>query len=353
MLPDLSSLRLDTLLRELMDRAGKLIQSEGRLDRLLDAVVAVASDLSLPDVLRRIVDSACELVGAEYGALGVLDPSGRGLSDFITVGVDDGLRSKIGELPRGRGVLGLLITEPRPVRLPDIAAHAASYGFPADHPPMRTFLGVPIRIRGRVFGNLYLTEKHGGAEFTLEDEEVVGALSAAAGVAIENARLFDESQRQQRWLRASQEVVQALLPGRPRQEALELIARRAGDSAEGELAAVALPRPDGTLEIVAVDGADAEVLRGRTLPTDGALGSALRTLQPVLLDEPADAATWWAQTGAGEVPVVLSRLRSGVAVPLAAGSEVLGVLLVGSEHPAAFGAVDREMAHAFAGQAAL
>src|SRR5438874_9334332 len=141
LLPDLSRLRLDTLLGELVERAGEVMASEGRLDRLLDAVVAVASDLSLPDMLRRIVESASELAGARYGALGVLDSEGTGLSDFITVGIDDDLRARIGALPSGRGVLGQLISEPHPLRLADMAAHPASAGVPEHHPWMNSFLG--------------------------------------------------------------------------------------------------------------------------------------------------------------------------------------------------------------------
>ena len=161
-----------------------------RLRGLLDAVVTIGSDLSLPDVLRRIVESACRLSGARYGALGVVGAERR-LSQFITVGLTDEERARIGDLPQGRGVLGLLIEEPHAVRLHDLAASSSSYGFPANHPPMSTFLGVPVHVRGTVFGNLYLTEKAGGADFTADDEEVVTALAVAAGVAIDNARLFE------------------------------------------------------------------------------------------------------------------------------------------------------------------
>ena len=164
-------------------------EESDRLRALLDAVVTIGSDLSLPDVLRRIVESACRLSGARYGALGVVGEERR-LSQFITVGLTEAERARIGDLPSGRGVLGLLIEDPQPVRLHDLASSASSYGFPAGHPPMSTFLGVPVHVRGRVFGNLYLTEKAGGADFTPEDEEVVTALAVAAGVAIDNAAMF-------------------------------------------------------------------------------------------------------------------------------------------------------------------
>ena len=159
------------------------------LRQLLEAVLTVSSNLDLPSVLRRIVESAVELVDARYGALGVLDPTRTELSEFITVGLDDDTYHAIGELPRGHGILGLLIIDPRPIRLPDLSEHPDSYGFPPHHPPMKSFLGVPLRVRDEVFGNLYLTDKTTGEVFTDVDEELVVALAAAAGIAIENARL--------------------------------------------------------------------------------------------------------------------------------------------------------------------
>src|SRR5205823_8344664 len=168
----------------------------------LDAIVAVGSELDLPTVLRRIVETAARLVDAGYGALGVIG-EGERLTEFVTVGVTDEQRARIGPPPSGHGVLGLLIRDPRPIRLANLSKHASSYGFPADHPLMTTFLGVPVRVRDQVFGNLYLTEKQGGAEFDEEDERVVVALAAAAGVAVENARLYDDARRRERWLAAS------------------------------------------------------------------------------------------------------------------------------------------------------
>jgi signal transduction histidine kinase len=163
--------------------------------RLLDAVVALSADLSLPNVLKRIVEAAAAVSGARYGALGVIGPGQadleRGLVEFVTTGLDAKSVRAIGHLPHGRGILGLLITDPKPRRIAEIGAHPASFGFPAHHPPMRSFLGVPIRVRDQVFGNLYLTEKQGAAEFSETDEELVVALAGAAGVAIENARLHE------------------------------------------------------------------------------------------------------------------------------------------------------------------
>ncbi|MGH9273473.1 MAG: GAF domain-containing sensor histidine kinase [Acidimicrobiales bacterium] len=159
------------------------------LRQLLDAVLTVGSDLDLPSMLERIVQSAVELVDATYGALGVLDDTGSRLAQFITVGIDAEAHAAIGNLPEGRGILGLLIVDAKPLRLPDLSEHPDSYGFPPNHPPMRSFLGVPIRLRNEVFGNLYLTDKHSGEVFTDVDEELVIGLAAAAGVAIDNARL--------------------------------------------------------------------------------------------------------------------------------------------------------------------
>jgi signal transduction histidine kinase len=174
------------------------IHDPERLSSLLDAVLLIGSDLSLPAVLRRIVEAACHLVDARYGALGVLDPAAEGLAEFITFGVDDETAAATGDPPAGHGILGLLIRDPRPLRLRDLTAHPDSVGFPPGHPPMKTFLGVPIRVRDAVFGTLYLTEKMPTSsrpdrsdrpEFTGEDEELVTAMARAAGIAIDNARL--------------------------------------------------------------------------------------------------------------------------------------------------------------------
>ena len=159
------------------------------LRRLLRAVVAIGTDLDLTATLQRIVESATELADARYGALGVLDPTGTFLSEFLTVGIDAEQRAKIGDLPKGHGILGLLIREPRAIRLPDLREHPDSFGFPPNHPPMRSFLGVPVMVHGEVFGNLYLTDKRSDDAFSDIDEELVVALAAAAGVAIDNARL--------------------------------------------------------------------------------------------------------------------------------------------------------------------
>ena len=208
----LPQLRLDDLLGELQSRLEVVLATRDRMRGLLEAVVAIGSGLELEAMLRRIVEAAVDLVDARYGALGVIGEDSQ-LTDVIPVGLDADEISKIHHWPEGRGLLGLLIAEPHPLRLADIAAHPASSGFPDGHPAMRSFLGVPVRVRDHVFGNLYLTEKRGGGEFTEDDEAVLTALGAAAGVALENARLYEEATRQQRWLRASSELTIALLSG--------------------------------------------------------------------------------------------------------------------------------------------
>jgi len=216
LVPALSRVDLDDLLGELRDRAGAVRRAHDRLSALLDAVVAVSSELELSVVLDRIVSTACALVDARYGALGVIGDDGR-LVEFVTDGIDDEARRRIGDLPTGRGVLGLLIEDPRPLRLHDIGKHPQSVGFPANHPPMHSFLGVPVRTRDEVFGNLYLAEKQGSdtdrQDFTQQDEEVVVALAAAAGIAVENARLYASSRRREDWLAATASCIQVITGG--------------------------------------------------------------------------------------------------------------------------------------------
>jgi signal transduction histidine kinase len=170
-------------------------EASQRRDALMQAGLVLASELSLPSILQKIVELACQVADARYGALGVLDPDGRMIFDFITHGVTEEERRAIGNLPVGKGILGLLITQAAPIRLARIQDHPRSVGFPPNHPPMTSFLGVPIKVRDRVYGNLYLTEKRGAAEFTEEDEEAVVTLAAQAGVAIENARLHEDLKR--------------------------------------------------------------------------------------------------------------------------------------------------------------
>src|SRR5664279_2197146 len=242
--PDLRAhLHLDELLSELQLQVQTVIATRDRVHGLLDAVLAIGAGLDLQTVLRRIIDAAVQLVDARYGALGVIDDADH-LSQFLTAGIDDATTARIGALPRGEGILGLLIKEPQPLRLHDLNEHPSAFGFPAHHPPMKSFLGVPIRVRDEVFGNLYLTEKRGGGDFDGEDESVVLALASAAGIAIENARLYDDVRHRERWLQASAEVTTALLSASEPEDALQLVAARARSLADADLAAIVLPLGD-------------------------------------------------------------------------------------------------------------
>ena len=242
----LSHHRLRELLTEVQDRVeGIVAETRDRMDALLDAVIAVSSGLELDNTLRQIVQAAINLVDAKYGALGVLAPDGS-LSQFVNVGIDDDTRDLIGPLPTGRGVLGAVIEDDKPLRLEDLSKHPMSVGFPPHHPPMRTFLGVPVRARNETFGRLYLTEKNGGGEFTRDDEVVVQALAGAAGIAVDNARLYEAARRRQRWLEATGEVTAELLAGTDAAEALQLIANRAQELSGADFTLIALPEdPDG------------------------------------------------------------------------------------------------------------
>jgi len=346
-LTPLSRVRLDELLQEMLDRVGEVVTSRERLRALLDAVVGIGSDLDLHSTLRRIVRSACDLVGAKYGALGVIGPD-RLLHDFIIHGISDELHARIGELPHGRGVLGLLIDDPRPLRMPDITRHPRSYGFPPHHPPMHSFLGVPVRIRDHVFGNLYLAEKQGAAEFTEDDEEIVVALAAAAGVAIENARLYALAHRRERWLAATAEITSLLLGEVRRTDALTLVARRAREVAEAELALLLLYDEDEdrfTVEVA--DAADdaARELVGIVLPAaEVTFASSVTDRRHELLDNLAEAAPWPRPVVAG--PAVVS--------PLAAADALHGVLVIAHQPDhGPVGEDDVALLNSFAGQAAL
>src|SRR6185312_2840908 len=221
----LSQLRLRELLVEVQDRVEQIVQGRDRLDGLVEAMLVVTSGLELDETLRTIVHTAIELVDARYGALGVRGRDHE-LVEFIYEGIDEAMREEIGHLPEGRGVLGVLLDDPKPIRLDNIANHAASVGFPPHHPPMRTFLGVPVRIRDAVFGNLYLTEKANGQPFSEDDEVLVQALAAAAGIAIENARLYATSKNRQSWIEATRDIGTELLAGASDKDALRLIAQR-------------------------------------------------------------------------------------------------------------------------------
>lgn len=289
---------------------------------LLQAVMSISSHLELSEVLRSIAATAAELSGATYSALGVLDAEGVRLSDFITVGMDDAQRAQIGDLPHGRGVLGLLITEPHAVRLADLTKHPASFGFPPGHPPMRTFLGVPILVRDVVYGNLYLTEKRGDGEFTDSDEQIVLALASAAGLAVQNARLYARAKRREEWLGAAGAITARLLGGATDSEVFPDIVAAARRLGEADIGVLALPGHDGTLRIEAADGASAEAVLGDVLPAGGMTATVMRDgTSVVLADGRSDPRVRrGALQEAGFGPTIY--------VPLGAPGNIMGTLVV-------------------------
>ena len=280
--------RTEDLLRDFVARADELVRAQDQMQGLLGAVVSLTEDLSLEAVLDRVVQSACELVGARYGALGVLDDDHQ-LGHFITVGIDDDGIRLIGELPTGRGVLGHLINQPEALRLDDLGAHGMANGFPPNHPDMKSFLGVKVRVRGAVFGNLYLTEKLDGGPFTAEDQELASALAAAAGVAIENARLYEDTRRRQRWLEAGLEVSDqlssALFSGET--DNLDLVAERALTVSDSILAVVAYPDADGNQRCRTMVGVQS-LPAGQELPTSKIVTEVIDTGMSALVRHPGD-----------------------------------------------------------------
>ncbi|MDN3029491.1 GAF domain-containing protein [Streptomyces sp. S.PB5] len=346
----LPQLRLDELLEELQARLDAARGTRDRVHSLLEAVLSVGRELDLEQALHSIVQAAAVLVDAEYAALGVIGPDGTRLSAFLTVGVADEQIAAIGHFPEGHGILGELIRRPEPLRLAKISEHSASYGFPAHHPPMNTFLGVPIRVRDQVFGNLYLTEKRGGAQFDEEDESVLATLAVAAGVAIDNARLYEESRLRERWLRASAEITHSLMSGSTRGEVLGLIAERAREITGAALAVVAVPMPDTdslTVELAIGEGAEAH--RGLVLPRDDSLmGRAFTGAAPVTSDDVAR------DERVASGPPRFAGLGPAVAVPIGTGDSVRGVaLLVRAAGRTAFAEKETEPLQAFAAQASV
>jgi signal transduction histidine kinase len=346
----LPQLQLDDLLAELQTRLQAVVATRDRMRALLEAVVAIGSGLDLESTLRRIVQTAIGLVDASYGALGVIG-EGKRLAEFIPVGLSSTEIEQIHHWPEGRGLLGLLIDDPRPLRLADIAAHPASSGFPDGHPPMRGFLGVPVRIRDEVFGNLYLTNKRDGGEFTEDDEAVLVALGAAAAVAVENARLYEAARRQQRWIQASAEVTTRLLSGSAPGEVLDDVIRQARELSGADLAVLALPDEGGRrLTITYADGDGAAATRGLVLPASESLsGRVLATGERVTsADFAADERASDAARGA------MAHIGPAVLFPLGVPGNVRGVLTVGRRHgELAFPQSQVDVAASFAAQAGV
>ncbi len=342
-------LRLDELLDELQVRMNEVRGTRDRLNGLLEAVMSVGRELDLPQVLRGIVEAAVVLVDAEYGALGVIGDDQR-LAQFLPVGISDELRAQIGDLPSGHGILGELIRHPEALRLSELSEHPASYGFPAHHPPMHSFLGVPIRVREDVFGNLYLTEKRGGTDFDEEDEAVLSTLAVAAGIAIENARLFEEVRLRERWLAASADITSALLSGTPRDEVLEGMMERSKDIAGADMGVFYLLGPTGELRGSLALGEGGEAHRDIILPsTEGTLAEAalandgLITVTDVATDERVTVQTErWAGFG------------PAVAVTVGTKEKLSGVMMLARYHGRpVFAPAEVTPLAGFAGQAAL
>ncbi|MET0863003.1 MAG: GAF domain-containing protein [Nakamurella sp.] len=344
----LSESRLAELLTEVQGRVQDILAgSRARTDALLEAVLAVSSGLELDATLRQIVQAAITLVDAKYGALGVLGPGGM-LSQFVHIGINDETRKQIGPLPTGHGVLGVVIEQAKPLRLEDLSQHPMSVGFPPNHPPMRTFLGVPVRARDEVFGRLYLTEKNNGEDFNADDEIVVQALAGAAGVAIDNARLYEAARRRQHWLEATGEVTAELLAGTDAREALHLIAHRALELTRADFTLIALPAdPDmapeqvSELMVAVCVGLDSAEMTGQLVPVAGS------TMGAVYADH---------------LPRNVSHLAFGLAeqfgpalaMPLGSGESISGVLLtVRLAGSAMFDEQELQLVSTFADQAAL
>lgn len=345
----LSQLRLRELLLEVQDRIEQIVEGRDRLDGLIDAILAITSGLKLDATLRAIVHTAAELVDARYGALGVRGYDHR-LVEFVYEGIDEETRHLIGSLPEGRGVLGALIEEPKPIRLDDISRHPASVGFPLHHPPMRTFLGVPVRIRDEVFGNLYLTEKADGQPFSDDDEVLVQALAAAAGIAVDNARLFEESRTREAWIEATRDIGTQMLAGADPAMVFRLIAEDALTLMAGAATLVAVPLDDEApacevddLVIVEVAGEISPAVKQMTVAVSGtSIGGVFHDRTPRRFDRLDLAVDGPVEPGPALV------------LPLRAADTVAGVLVAlrsADEQP--FSDKQLDMMAAFADQAAL
>jgi signal transduction histidine kinase len=346
----LSQLRLRELLIEVQDRIEQIVEERDRVEGLVEAMLVVTSGLELDATLRTIVHTAIELVDARYGALGVRG-EGHELVEFVYEGIDEATRELIGHLPQGRGVLGVLIDDPKPIRLDDIARHPVSVGFPPNHPPMRAFLGVPVRIRDEVFGNLYLTEKTNGQPFSEDDEVLAQALAAAAGIAIENARLYEQSMARQSWIEATRDIATKLLSGADPARVFRLIADEALKLTDAQATLVAVPVDANTpssdvSELVVAEAAGElpSLTRAPTIPVGGTpLGQAFLDCTPRRF-ESLDLA----------IDVLGADPGPALVLPLHATDKVAGVLVVLRRSGATpFSQEQHDMMSAFTDQAAL
>ena len=323
---------------------------DDRTTKLLEAGLALAADLSLDSLLQRIVDLAAELTGARYAALGVLGPDGDELVDFLTHGVTTEERAAIGPLPKGRGILGALIHDARLLRIDDIAKDPRSVGFPPNHPPMRSFLGAPVRSRGTVFGNIYLAEKEGAASFATEDEEVLRVLATQAGVAIENARLFEGAHQRELRLAAVAEITARILEGGSGEEILRLVVVRARELIGAATSCIVIPDAAGPDLVVRVaSGEHAIDLEGLVVPRHSSVsGDVIDTGKAAVLDDPSQEAR------AYQPMFQAGRMGPSIFVPLAVRGQPFGTLTVAnSSGGPRFAARHVDLVQAFADQASL
>ncbi|WP_329572253.1 GAF domain-containing sensor histidine kinase [Streptomyces sp. NBC_01361] len=318
-----------------------------RVPQLLEAMRSVGTGPELHSTLDRICETAAELADARYAAIGVVSEDGEALSDFVFHGVDGGTAELIGRLPDGhRGLLGALINDPDPVRLANLADDPRSCGFPAHHPPMRSFLGVPIRVQGEIFGNLYLTEKQGGIEFNDYDLNMVRVLATEAGIAIGNARLYEAARQRERWIDGSVAVTTALLSGSDAEDALQVVAEQARHLSGSSAGIVLLPAEEGGMEIVAVSSDEPSQALGVIIPAESEIVAELLGGAAVFID---DAST---------DPRILTDLAHeygpAMMLPLQSDDRVLGTLVTPRARGARpFSDAERTLATQFASQAAL
>ncbi|MEU6392491.1 GAF domain-containing protein [Streptomyces sp. NPDC046939] len=326
---------------------GPSTELHARVPQLLEAMRSVGTGLELHSTLDRICETAAELADARYAAIGVVAEDGEGLADFVHHGVDEETARRIGRFPDGhRGLLGALLHDPDPMRLVDVSGDPRACGFPAHHPPMRTFLGVPIRVQEEIFGNLYLAEKRGGRAFTDHDLTMVRVLATEAGIAIGNARLYEAARQRERWIDGSVAVTTALLSGGDADDALQVVAEQARRLSESAAGLVLLPTGEGGMEIVAVASDAPSAALGLILPPESGIAAELLAGRPVFMEDVASDPRVLTDLARGYGPAMLLPLRSD--------GRVLGALVTPRARGARpFTEGERVLATQFASQAAL
>jgi signal transduction histidine kinase len=328
------------------------LPGEGRLRALLDATIALTAELSLDSLLQRLVETSASLTGARYAALGVIDETGAALERFVTTGLDEETYAAIGDLPRGRGILGVLIRDSQSLRLHDLGADPRAVGFPPNHPPMHSFLGVPIMLRGVAFGNLYLTEKADGSDFTGEDEEIVRLLASQAAVAIDNARLYESATRWSRQLESLHQIIRSLVEESDLDRMLDLVCRRLRELIGARLTTIQLPAGEDALRIAAADG-DGDSAYGlvgtHTSRQRSKAGKVLERRQSARVDEVID------DPEIDQEDARRMGVRSCLVVPLIARDRAIGVITVVNKvgRETRFSEPDLRIAELFAARAAV